>query len=235
MGILNSTGEYLMNLDPDDELKGENNLQYLYKIAKISKVDFLSFAYKSFNKTLIRCSNYNKILKQPNLFHSNYNNYSRIRDYLIWNKLIKREILIKAYKTFKNKIYHEKWNYHEDNIWSILIYKYANSMMCINKLIYNYNNYEESLMHKKWNNIIEVKNFINKEIMLRKIINRDIKYKNFINEYYKSFLRVNKKIQILKKNKKFKILFFNILKICIKLNKCSNYLVRSIYNLLKIK
>ena len=40
-------------------------------------------------------------------------------------------------KFFKNRINSEKWNYHEDNIWSILINKYAQSMRCVNKLIYN--------------------------------------------------------------------------------------------------
>ncbi len=57
---------------------------------------------------------------------------------MIWNKLIKREVFLKAYEIFKNQIYHEKWNYHEDNIWSTLVYKYANSMICINKVIYLY-------------------------------------------------------------------------------------------------
>ena len=30
VGILKSSGEYLMNLDADDELKGHNSLKYLY-------------------------------------------------------------------------------------------------------------------------------------------------------------------------------------------------------------
>ena len=34
MGILNSTGEYLMNLDPDDKLISKNDLYNLYKMAK---------------------------------------------------------------------------------------------------------------------------------------------------------------------------------------------------------
>ena len=36
MGILNSKGEYLLNLDPDDELKDENDLEIIYKKAKIT-------------------------------------------------------------------------------------------------------------------------------------------------------------------------------------------------------
>jgi len=43
MGIFNSSGEYLMNLDPDDELNDCNDLKYLYNKAKISKADIIAF------------------------------------------------------------------------------------------------------------------------------------------------------------------------------------------------
>ena len=45
MGILNSTGEYLMNLDPDDELEGSDNLEFLYIMFPLKygeKLDFFS-------------------------------------------------------------------------------------------------------------------------------------------------------------------------------------------------
>ena len=64
-------------------------------------------------------------------FISSYN----VNNYFITNKLIKREIIFKAYLFFQNRINGEKWNYHEDNIWSILINKYAQSMRCVNKII----------------------------------------------------------------------------------------------------
>ena len=48
MGILNSRGEYLMNLDPDDELKSSDNLQYLYNIANKLKIDVISFGFIMF-------------------------------------------------------------------------------------------------------------------------------------------------------------------------------------------
>ena len=65
MGILNSKGEYIMNLDPDDELEGPDNLEFLYNITNNSKVDVVSFAFirkNEFNyKKSIMCTNYNKI------------------------------------------------------------------------------------------------------------------------------------------------------------------------------
>ena len=43
MGILKSKGEYLMSLDPDDSLRGSNNLKYLYDKAKALNVDIISY------------------------------------------------------------------------------------------------------------------------------------------------------------------------------------------------
>ena len=46
MGILNSTGEYLMNLDPDDKLVSKYDLNSLYKISKTNKYDIIIFLIK---------------------------------------------------------------------------------------------------------------------------------------------------------------------------------------------
>ena len=46
MGILNSSGEYLMNLDPDDKLVSNNNLKLLYKTAKYKDFDFIMYKLK---------------------------------------------------------------------------------------------------------------------------------------------------------------------------------------------
>ena len=43
MGILNSTGEYLLNLDADDEIKSTDSLEYLYNKVQNSKVDIVGF------------------------------------------------------------------------------------------------------------------------------------------------------------------------------------------------
>ena len=101
MGILNSKGEYLMNLDPDDELVSRDNLKYLYNIAKKLKVDVISFGlikqnnYTSSN--LFLCSKFNNITFQPEIFDSN----GDIFDYLITNKLIKKELFKKVYRLIK--------------------------------------------------------------------------------------------------------------------------------------
>ena len=75
MGILNSKGEYLMNLDPDDEFEGPDNLEYLYNKAKEAKVDIISFSvlYKCSMDIINKCNNFHKIYRQPQLFESVFN------------------------------------------------------------------------------------------------------------------------------------------------------------------
>ena len=138
MDVLNSKSQFIMNLDPDDEFLGYHSLEYLYGIAKKSKVDVVSFSYLKNNSNINTCFYYNNILKQPIILKIAFNNNNELEDSFIWNKLIRKKLLIKAYKIFKEKIYSVKWNYHEDNIWSILIHKYAKSMICIKNVIYNY-------------------------------------------------------------------------------------------------
>ena len=91
-----------MNLDPDDELAGRHNLAYLYKIITKLKVDVISFGYiikrpGLANSKNFLCSNFKNIQFQPEIFNSNSDTF----DYLIWNKLIKNRLFIKAYTIFK--------------------------------------------------------------------------------------------------------------------------------------
>ena len=152
MGIINSTGEYLINLDPDDLFSSPNNLEFLYHKAKTLKVDTITFLLKQKRR---QTKKYNR-----QLYEINKTNYLGImRDKTMTNKFIKREIIIRCYNDYKDKIFGGKWNYHEDNIWSILIHKYSKSMIFIKEYIYLYFQNKESLMHNRYN-IIEMKNLI---------------------------------------------------------------------------
>ena len=113
IGILNCTGEYIMNLDPDDEFESSKNLEFLYTNIKKSNLDILSFGalFKLNSHINIKCSNFHKIYRQPELFEEAFNSTNNLYDFLIWNKIVKREIYLKAYEIFKEKIYEEKWNY----------------------------------------------------------------------------------------------------------------------------
>ena len=153
MGILNSSGEYILNLDPDDELNDNKCLEYLYNQITISNADIITFdIYDKKEKKIIKCENSNEIVKQPALYNSIFGESNFLNDYLIWNKLISHEIYLDAYEDFKKEIYNDKWNYHEDLIWSILVNKHAKSKLCKNQLVYIYNYNNDSLKNQmNWN------------------------------------------------------------------------------------
>ena len=136
MGILNSSGEYIMNVDSDDELKGNDSLEYLYNQTLKTNVDIVSFSvYFQKEKQKIKCSFINEIQIQPKLFHSIFWSNNEIKEFMIWNKFIKKEIFLKAYEFFKKDIYNGKWNFFEDDIWSILVNKFAKTKLCVDKLV----------------------------------------------------------------------------------------------------
>ena len=238
MGILNSSGEYLINLDPDDELNDYDSLEYLYNKAKKHKLDLLSYGvlFKSENKTIFKCSNFDNILKQPKLLQSAFNpNNSVIEDFLIWNKFIKKELFKKAYELFKVRIFAEKWNYHEDNIWSILVNKYAKSMLCINKSILIHYNNEDSLISNR-GNILEMENVLYRNEMYRKILTKKYEKKYIIGELLELMYKVeNHKglINVLKGNIELRTKLNNILPIYTNKYKCPIYIIHRIENIIK--
>ena len=179
MGIINSKGEYLMNLDPDDSFTDARVLEYLYqKAKKNSKPDVISYGHlykNSFTslKSFI-CKKFRTVQFQPEIFKLG----NEMRDFLITNKLIKREIFLKAYDFFKSRIFGEKWVYSEDEIWSVLINKYAKSKICTNKVAYIYYSNNDSLMHNRIN-IVSLHDLILWFEMLRAIYNKS-EYKNYL-------------------------------------------------------
>lgn len=197
MGIFNSSGEFVMSLDPDDTLKGNNSLKYLYNIANLYNLDIVSFSFLSGNKNYSKCFYKSKIIKQPLILKSAFNKKNKINDFLLWNKLVKRQLMLKVCKISKKKIYNNKWNYADDTFWSILINKYAESMMCINKIIYIYNKNDESLV-KNNINIVKLKNRIYYLEMNIKIFTNKIENKYLISNIldFITYLKKNKKLVI---------------------------------------
>ena len=189
MGMKNSNGEYVMNLDPDDKFDDIDNLELLYKKAKISNSDLVLF--------LLKRIPLNKLEEEQ----CNYLNNMQltIGDFLITNKFIKRKIVLKAYNNFKKYIYKNKWNYHEDNIWNILVRKYSNSNFTFDKFIYIYKRNNDSLMLNS-NNIIDVKNRVYRIKTIQEInnnndINEFKKYYNDAITYFNNSIKNNNEIR----------------------------------------
>ena len=148
MGVLYSNGEYIMDLDPDDEIFNESDLEYLYSNTNNSKIDIINFGFLTIysngaKNEHVFCNLYNDILFQPKLFDK----FVADPDFFITNKIIKKEVYLKAYEAYKGKIYGEKCN------------KYANSKKCVNRIVYVYHRNIGSLSIKK-DNILYCLNLI---------------------------------------------------------------------------
>ena len=128
MGILNSTGDYLMNLDSDDKLINNDCLKKLYKKARYFKTDFLQFLIKRIPL----------FENQTEYFDYLNKNQLNMEDYIITNKLVKRELYLKVFQIIKERIYGPKWIIHDDNLWNNLIKKNANSKAIVREYIYYY-------------------------------------------------------------------------------------------------
>ena len=141
MGIINSTGQFLMNLDPDDKLVSSNNLMQLYKTMTSKDLDLIIYKIKrvALNKTERRLYKYMDDIQ------------FKVIDDHITNKLIKKNVFLKAYDEFKDEIFSNKWNFHEDNIWSILVKNFSNSSAILNRFIYSYKRNSESLNMQRGN------------------------------------------------------------------------------------
>ena len=198
MGILHSSGEYIMNLDSDDEINDNECLEYLYNKNKYLKVDIIAFSLMNKKNNIIYKCNFNsQIFRQPQLFNNIFSKKNDIiNDYLITNKLIKKEVFLKAYEFLKNSIYNWKWNYFEDDIWNILVHRYAKSELCLDRLVYIYNYNNKSLMNKGFGTM-EFQNILYRHEMYKKIFSKKEEQKFLIAEYNILFNRLKSKLKIL--------------------------------------
>ena len=203
MGIINSTGEYVINLDPDDQFEGIHNLEILYKLAKNEGADLILYLLEKHQPTEVYQANISEIYKEvePNI--SSYISIEKKRkvDYLITNKFTKREILLKAYEEFASRIYSHRWNFHEDNIWCYMIRKYAKKKIYVDKVMYIYLLNKESLMKKILRiNPLDIKNRIYLDEMVSKLYGRQIRvgryFLNKVNGFYRVVAEADRDIKV---------------------------------------
>jgi len=203
MGIINSTGEYVINLDPDDQFEGIHNLEILYKLAKNEGADLILYLLEKHQPTEVYQANISEIYKEvePNI--SSYISIEKKRkvDYLITNKFTKREILLKAYEEFASRIYSHRWNFHEYNIWCYMIRKYAKKKIYVDKVMYIYLLNKESLMKKILRiNPLDIKNRIYLDEMVSKLYGRQIRvgryFLNKVNGFYRVVAEADRDIKV---------------------------------------
>ena len=100
-GVIKSKGEYLMFVDPDDILSSDI-LKYVYNIAKKLNYEFIRFNIYKGNNIIDLEKIVNSLKEGPfykpllNLFLYYLNRNHKLIDFYITNKLIKRNLFIKA-------------------------------------------------------------------------------------------------------------------------------------------
>ena len=181
MGILNSTGEYVMNLDPDDKLKDAINLEQLYYKAKKTKSDLIIFLIERIPTNIME-SDLTNIENKYQL---------QRQDFRITNKLIKKNIILKAYEYYNEYIYRNKWNFHEDSVWNLLVRKFANKISIFNESIYIYKRNNQSLNFRN-GNLIDIKNRIYRLKLFNKFykIFKSNIYYNDLNLYLEGIISI---------------------------------------------
>ena len=213
MGLLNSTGEYIMFLEPDDLFEGKDNLEYLYNQYKDTKEDVIIYNYYNVNRKMkrTRCEKYDRTLTQPEIFEVGFSNYN-VRDELIWNKIIKRKLFLKMYKVIEKFIFGERWNHFEDFVWSVLSHKLAKSMRCVDKIAYIYEKNEQSLS-RNTGTIIELNNILKRHEAYEIIFDKNTEKYFFssINDFITRIKNNNYFVNLLKTDEDLKFRAIKIL------------------------
>ena len=167
---------------------------------KNTKEDLIIYNYYNVNRKMkrTRCNKYDKTLTQPEAFEIGFSNY-QVSDELIWNKIIKRELILKICKLFKKFMMAERWIHHEDYAWSILSHKLAKSLRCVDKIAYIYEKNSQSIT-RHGGSVLELKNILTRHEVYEIIFD-----KNTEKYFYGS---INDLISKIKHNK----YFFNLVK-----------------------
>lgn len=150
-GVKISRGKYVIVLDQDDMLFSKNLLYIIYKTAEDLNLDILQYERINLiekNKKVIfkpekNFPYYNSIIIQPELGKTKYYlNYNFGFTFNLWDKIIKKNIYLKALKFLGDKLYNSKIIQREDHIIIFALYKVAERYMRVNidgylKIIHN--------------------------------------------------------------------------------------------------
>jgi glycosyltransferase involved in cell wall biosynthesis len=162
-GALNSKSKYILFLDPDDMIFNPFLFEKIYKYYLDYNLDIIEYTvfylnenigkiYYSTSHTSSHYHNYSKkIINQPELssniyYKPNSKNYSSIICRTLWNKIIKRNLVLKSIKYIGNS-YYEKYYIvvGEDTILNIILFNFANNYTNVKIPGYLYNKRKSSI------------------------------------------------------------------------------------------
>ena len=184
IGVLYSSGKYIMQLDSDDLFINENIFNICYEEVEKNNIDILEFSgfisrYKYLNifKTprvpiYLRYKKDGLIVTQPKLstfiYMKRFNKIYALTDGYLWGKCIRNRIYIKALHLLGKVVYEEKVFYGDDRIVNFILFRIANSFKYIREYgiiyymnpnsIFNSNNAIRNC-HDELINIMNIFNF----------------------------------------------------------------------------
>ena len=238
-GVLNAKGKYILFIDPDDMLLNKDLFKEIYYYNLEYNLDIIEFIvyYKNEGETnlympvdhkLNHFHNFSqKIIYQPELsnilfFDPRNKSYTDIICRTIWNKIIKKEILMKTINfigldTNKNKYF----NLAEDTIMNVLNFQYASNYSNIYLPGYMYNIRKESITHG---------DFEIKHIMM--ICKSSLIYLNLLYKYIIFFNKNRNYLLYEIKEMKYyllKLKYFNLTSLIFYTKEYLNYILNDVY------
>lgn len=221
-GIREANGDYIVFIDSDDFIDGENSLKEMYNIAIKYDSDIVignAVKYYSENQieTIQRCEVefYERTLKSKELLGKFYKNNLFLVP-VCFNMYRKRLIE-------ENKLYFKEGILHEDELFTPQIFIKANNISIYPKNFYIYRQRQGSIIHTKNDNKGKDLEYIYKQLLDKYIDIEDIEYRSFL-EYRIAYLvrcilidydeikvPMNMKINMIKKSQNLKLFILNIL------------------------
>ena len=150
-GVRMAKGKYILFIDPDDLILN-NILEKTYETAEANNLDIVQFYFLMGNFKISGLSSEFKyksgILRQPQMKEIFY--YSQTRN--LWDKLIKREVLLKSEDFMKEEFKNERYEVHDDDALFYGLIKIGESFGFLEQIGYFYNiNIPDSTTKTKFN------------------------------------------------------------------------------------
>ena len=160
-----SKGKYILLMDPDDMLLNPKLFEELYNFNLKNNLDIIEFttlvSVEKYYNLLIRKRKYHYhniegIIFQPQLsniffYDPKYKNISSVQCRNIWNKIIRREVLLDTIKYIGRDYYTKFFITAEDTIINLLSLHFAKNYTNLNFPGYMYNVRKNSMCHGKAN------------------------------------------------------------------------------------
>lgn len=201
-GLKVAEGEYVIFIDSDDYV--ESNLLETFE-KNISDSDLLIFGYNEVYEKKIIKNIFNSCRKlDSNECYKLVFEEDSIKGY-VWNKIFKREIIVKNKMVFDEKI-----KYIEDLPFVIEYLSKCKSVVIINSALYNYVQRENSLIHSTFNTN-KLSSLISFEKMIKLLKEKNenalaIVYYNYYETCYELSVRIRKSDKFVNYKKEYKFL-----------------------------